>query len=195
MQLARECGGTSVAYVRSDLAWLNASRRVYHGGKLNSIMHPVHGLVAALRPTHVVINRGAHFTGDVDYVDGLLSALSIARALLPSAHIMLRNTPSGHRDCANHTQPLTSLPPDAGKRPLPWNWSDFPRQNNLMRTVARERADPAFYLDIATPTLFRPDHHWTAQDCLHYDGGTLDSAPFYWARLTYAAVWLTAIIS
>jgi len=193
VQLARECGGASMAYVRSDLAWLNASRREYHGGKLNSIMHPVHGLFAALRPTHVVINRGAHFTGDADYAEGLRSALSIARALLPSAHVMLRSTASGHRECANHTQPLASLPPDAGARLLPHNWSDFPRQNRLMRTIARERDDPALYLDFAAPARYRPDHHYSAADCLHYESGTLDSVPSFWARFTYAAIWLTAI--
>jgi hypothetical protein len=124
----------------------------------------------------------------------LMRSPPAATALLPSAHVMLRNTASGHRACANFTAPLATLPPSQA-RPLPWNWSDFPRQNLIMRSIARERANPALYLDFAAPAQYRPDLHWSPSDCLHYDGRTFDSVPFFWARLTYAAIWLTAISS
>jgi hypothetical protein len=63
-----------------------------------------------------------------------------------------------------------------------------------MRAIAQERTGPALYLDFATPTQYRPDHHASTRDCLHYDERSFDSAPYFWARLTAAAVWMTAVV-
>ena len=188
----RECHAT-IAYVRNDIADFNTTGREWQPFPQNFMMHPIGGVVSAIKPTHVLINRGAHFTEDAAFEAGLRSALSSARALLPSAHIMLRNTPSGHANCSAYSAPLSSLPPGWGQH-APFRWPEFPRQNALMRAVARQRADPALYLDFATPTQYRPDRHKSARDCLHYDVRSFDAVPYFWARLTAAAVWLTLVV-
>jgi hypothetical protein len=177
-----------VAFVRNDWLHLGVTRRTFKPVPVNVMMHPVHAAIAALRPTHVLLNRGAHFTEDGPFVEGVTAALRYLRAALPDAVVMLRDTPQGHAGCAAHSRP--SLLPQM-QDGLPFNWNTFPRQNALLRQVGAQEG--VLVLNFAGPTATRPDGHLSAKDCLHYaiSGGP----PYTWVRLHTAGATLARLLA
>lgn len=184
------CANASVrvAFVRNDWLHLGVTRRTFQPRPINVMMHPVHAAIAALRPTHVLLNRGAHFAEDGPLVEGVTGALRYLRAALPDAVVILRDTPQGHVGCAAHSRPslLPQLQDD-----LPFNWARFPRQNALLRQVgAREGA---LVLNFAGPTATRPDGHLSSTDCLHY--ALMGGPPYTWVRLLTAGATLARLLA
>lgn len=181
------CGGRAVVgYVRNDhLTPVRA--RSWDPGR-NVLLHPMDATLVAWRPSIVVLNRGAHYTPNRTYRAGLVAALAHVARLAPGARVILRSTPTGHPNCLSYTAPLRApLAPSAlAKR---HHWTDFPRQNGIMRAVAREQGVP--FVDYAMPTALRPDGHKGGSDCLHYITG-LRGPQYTWLRLLAAAVALDA---
>lgn len=180
-----------LAFVRNDHLALQVRERRWDAST-DVLLHPVAPAVTALRPTHIFANRGAHFAVDAAYEAGLETAVGTLREL-GSAHVVVRNTPWGHPGCENFTRPHQG-PPVAPPPNLPSNWTDFPRQNELMRRIAA--AHELLYVDYAAPTSLRPDMHRHSRDCLLYrdDPGNMDSPLHHWVRLNTAAVWLGALL-
>ena len=178
-------GGTGtvlLAHVRSD--FLNFSRTSFAwSDDPNFRESPVHAVFARVMPTHVLLNRGAHFQPDKAYVRGWEGALDYIARVAPRARVLVRNTPAGHPGCGNATGPL-SVPDTVAV--WPFHWGDFPRQNSLLRNLTVRRAG-LLYLDVATPTRLRPDMHWSGRDCLHYGYGP-GNAVETWVRLLMGAM-------
>lgn len=184
------CGATFI-YVRNDHLDIGATERV-HYRQWNVWTQPVQDIMRVFEPSHVVLNRGAHYDVDHKYAAGLRYAVARVREALPSAHVILRNTPQGHFwNCsAYYAEPLTELPPHWGEG-LPWGGDEFPRQNGIMKALAAELG--VVMLDYAGPTRFRPDHHYSATDCLHYSYERAEAGltvPIFWVQLNFAAALL-----
>jgi len=173
------CNGSVIlAAVRSDHLVLDAPAFSFDTAR-NVMQYPVAPLLAAMQPTLVLLNRGAHWVEDNELLRGLESTIAFLQGALPAgARILLRNTPAGHLHCEEHSRPLAA--PLSNTELLPWHWGDFARQNGVVRAWAAQRGLPV--LDFAGPTLLRPDWHLDQWDCLHYL--VADPRPvFTWVRL------------
>ena len=182
------CNNTAtVSLLRNDLLLLRTRARYSVGIDQGQ---PFGDLLTQVRPTHVIINRGAHYKEDRDYYSGLSDAVAVLRKLLPKSVIILRTTPHGHANCENFTEPLTHLPDDypAYLSRLAYHWGRFPAQNALMRRLAAEQG--LIVIDYAAPTSLRPDHLTPPErhDCLHYTQEAQGSPVHTWARLNVAVV-------
>ena len=134
----------------------------------------------------VVLNRGAHYQSDAQFLEGWRHALEYLREAYPDTLIVARNTPPGHKGCSQHMQPLAKPPPSAG---MPHHWGAFRRQNTKLARLLASEFPGVVPLDVATPTALRADMHRlgsSGKDCLHYTEpqGPID----YWVRLLYAAL-------
>ena len=175
---------TTLAYVRADHLLLGLRSRLWQPRE-NALHHPVAAALAALQPSHILLNQGAHYQNDTQLAAAWPAALAALASAAPAARILLRNTPPGHPGCRVGGRPL---PP--GSEPdlsgAPFHWGDFPRQNALLLGLALAHRLPL--LDVATPTALRPDMHLAPpKDCLHYSskrGSALDT----WARLLLGAL-------
>ena len=177
-------GDTTLAYIRTDHLLLNTSARQWSGYQVNVMTHPVAAGIRMLKPTHILANRGAHYAPDGVYVAGIQDAVLGLRSLAPTALVLWRNTPAGHPNCA-----LAKGPSDEAVNvsQMPYHWGDFPRQNDLMKRAVNGAGLPC--IDLAAPTIRRPDHHLASNDCLHYHHLTM-AVTVTWVRLAAAAVWL-----
>ena len=186
LSLACAAGGALVAYVRTDLLNFSCASRSWRAPPVNVLEHPVGAAFAQIAPTHVLLNRGAHFQPDGAYARGWAAALDYVARAAPNARVLVRNTPAGHPGCVNATGPLAA---PARVAAWPFTWSHFPRQNSLLRNLTVRRAG-LLYLDAATPTLLRPDGHMNSgRDCLHY-GFEAGNAVETWVRLLVGAMGL-----
>jgi hypothetical protein len=178
-------GAAELVFVRNDHLRLRQRVRDWRDYPVNVLLHPISMVLSSMRPTIVIMNRGAHFSPDEEYLPGLQDAVATVRETVPGATILLRSTPMGHFDCSSWSRPATRLEAEALRlaAPASYHWGDFGRQNALMAGVARDSG--ALFLHVAKLTSLRPDHHASAQDCLHYAmGGPILSE----LRLTAAAV-------
>jgi hypothetical protein len=180
------CNNTvaALAFVRND--HLNLSTTEYHfDGRRNVWAEPMGPVLLQFQPTHLILNRGAHFVPDAVYEEGLRGTILQLQQQQVTQHamVLLRTTPQGHPNCAEHTVPLAA--PIPMTRPL-FNWEHFPRQNGIMANISREVRCPL--LDTATPLLLRPDHHLHPTDCLHYTDPSTSSATANGVRLAIAAI-------
>ena len=176
---AHVCNRTvQVAFFRNDFLALDVgSRTAYDGG----LLHPVLPGIAIFKPTHALLNRGAHYQQDGLFVDGIIRGLNVLLAHAPPGiQITLRNTPAGHDNCHAYTHPITTPQVLTGYH---YNWEEFQRQNGLMRRIAADFSIP--YLDYANMTALRPDNH-ASGECLHYSGAAGPVAS--WVRLSSAAL-------
>ena len=90
---AHVCNRTvGVAFIRNDYLALNVTLRNQDNANL---VHPVLPALAVLKPTHALLNRGAHFEEDVFFVAGVTRAVNLLLARMPGIQITLRNTPGG----------------------------------------------------------------------------------------------------
>ena len=155
---------------------------------------PSQAKIQTANPTHVIINTGAWYVPDPEFVAALSDAVAKVTAYLPSASVALRNTAHGHEDCGRETAPWRALPQGgdytAYLARLPHFWSSFPRQNELLRRIAASAG--VALIDYAGPAVLRPDHYRRtpsgAPDCLHYNVSLPGSVPHTWVRLN--AGWL-----
>eukprot|EP00271_Cylindrocystis_brebissonii_P001544 TRINITY_DN1180_c2_g2_i1.p1 TRINITY_DN1180_c2_g2~~TRINITY_DN1180_c2_g2_i1.p1 ORF type:complete len:150 (+),score=6.33 TRINITY_DN1180_c2_g2_i1:43-450(+) len=113
---------------------------------------------------------GTHATPDHETLSLSKAALAFIRAVLPSAFIVWRALHPGHINCPSYTGPIST---HQGFETLPYKWSKFPHQNELMRPVVSQAG--AVWLDIEPMSLLRPDGHLAFHagaegkpDCLHY---------------------------
>ena len=181
---ARVCDGrVAVGYVRNDHL-LDVRGRMWRPYPANVLMHQWRSALDLWKPTHVILNRGAHYVRDERFRKGLEEALELVARLAPRARVILRSTPPGHANCFSFTSPIvTPLPPTRYSRL--YHWDDFRRQDRIMREVALA-SHTALFLDVSTATALRPDGHAKKTDCLHYNNAM---APiFTWVRLAGAAV-------
>ena len=183
----RVCGGTvALGYIRNDHL-LDVTQRAWKPYPTNVLVHPWNDALAHWHPTHVILNRGAHYTGDKKFERGIADALTLVRKLAPSARVILRSTPPGHPNCAMHNGPLSQ--PLHGASDLriakKFHWSEFSRQNALMKRIAVTNG--TLFVDFATPTALRPDGHLRGKnnDCLHY----AKPGPIWtWVRMLSGAI-------
>ena len=92
------------------------------------------------------------------------ATLAAVREAQPDTLLIYRSTPPGHADCARFTEPLPSPPSLDG---LPYNWTEFPRQNALVRPLVE--AVGGVWWDVNGMTELRADGHMTPfGDCLHH---------------------------
>eukprot|EP00271_Cylindrocystis_brebissonii_P014536 TRINITY_DN358_c3_g1_i2.p1 TRINITY_DN358_c3_g1~~TRINITY_DN358_c3_g1_i2.p1 ORF type:complete len:544 (-),score=90.62 TRINITY_DN358_c3_g1_i2:1331-2962(-) len=135
-------------------------------------------------PDILLLNRGAHYSDDDDFEEGVREALWAARIALPEALIVWRNTPPGHVNCTSYTAPLTERQPGS-ILPRDYHWADFARQNELVKDILAEVG--AVYLDVDYSSALMPMGHFGVnrdgyEDCLHYcEPGPLDT----WVKLFY----------
>jgi hypothetical protein len=177
----------TMVFRRSDHLRLNVTKFSWSHSE-NAIHEPWQGLMGRQRFDVVVLNRGAHFQHDAQYMAGWRAVLRWLRGHYPNTLVIVRNTPHGHKNCAGHSVPLPSPPPTGD---LPYNWDKFPRQNRKLGEMVAAEFPGVVLLDVATPTSMRPDMHRlgsAGKDCLHYrePRGPID----HWVRLLYAALWL-----
>ncbi|GJP64589.1 hypothetical protein CLOP_g21566 [Closterium sp. NIES-67] len=115
----------------------------------------------------IILNRGAHYTEDEQFVSQLNVTLAAIRAAAPHTLIVYRNTPPGHAHCKRHSKPFRYRQEAAQ---LPYHWGDFGRQNELARGLVERHG--GVYWDVDTATGLRPDGHVRLADgradCLHY---------------------------
>ncbi len=114
----------------------------------------------------VIINRGAHFVNDWDYIAQLYETFDYLTRNHPEISIFFRDTPPGH---LNHHTLFNSAPltHPQNETLLPYHWGEFRRQNGLAKNLIRERFPQVMYVDVATATSLRADKH---ADELHYCG-------------------------
>ena len=174
---------TMIAYVRTDHLSFARTERYWSSWEKNVLEHPINDAIALMKPTDIVLNRGAHFAPDDAYMQGWKTALSYISHASPQARVMIRNTPSGHPHCEKSKRPL--LEPPAYPDELPHHWGDFVRQNDLLKDLAVREG--LLNLDVATPTRLRPDMHSSATDCLHYNLQAEGNAVETWVRLFLGA--------
>ena len=183
------CGATVLlGVVRNDHLAMEALNREWFPYPVNVMLHPVHDALAALAPTLILLNRGAHYAPDSNFSSGVLRALDFLAAAAPRAHVMLRDTPAGHPGCTEAAGILDAPPMYAANNTL-WrahHWADFHRQNELLHAIGAARG--VVVVGFAHPTSMRPDGHASRNDCLHYKSDLPDGAMQTWVRLTAGAV-------
>jgi GDSL/SGNH-like Acyl-Esterase family found in Pmr5 and Cas1p len=135
-------------------------------------------------PQVVVLNRGAHYANDTDFMEGVRSALDVVEEWLNrcdqmnvKCHFFWRTTVPGHIRCHTFPGPVNdvaameahvanlSLYDDTTRG---YHWQDFRRQNLLVLEELQKRGArlPHRILDGYLINLLRPDGH-LLPDCLH----------------------------
>jgi hypothetical protein len=131
-------------------------------------------------PQVLVLNRGAHYAKDKEYLRDLRAALDVVEEwqgrcdfLKIKCHFFWRTTVPGHRNCKNFTHPvndkvvieayianLSQYDPTTSR----YHWYDFQHQNRLAESELRRRRMRHRVLDGYHINVLRPDDH---SDCLH----------------------------
>ena len=185
------CGGSSswpssrMLYRRSDHLQLGIKKFRWAN---NAIHEPWQGLFSRNPFDIVIVNTGAHYQSDADYVKHWRGLLRYFRDNHPQSLVIARNTPPGHKNCASAKGPLEAPQDPDG---LPYNWGKFGHQNRLLRDMVTREFPGVIYLDVATATALRPDMHRLGshgKDCLHYTEprGPID----HWVRMLSATLYL-----
>lgn len=120
----------------------------------------------SVRPI-VFINRGAHFEEDEMYIKDWTKALTTIRTQYHDAIVMVRTTPSGIKDCHKYNGSGPIAVPIEMDESWPYHWSDFPRQNSLLRNLVLKKFPGVLFLDLEYLSSLRPDSH-AKDDCLHF---------------------------
>jgi hypothetical protein len=135
-------------------------------------------------PQVVVLNRGAHYANDTEFLDGIRSALDVVEEWLGrcdqlsiKCHFFWRTTVPGHHHCHAFTAPVNDA--DAMEAHVAnlsqyddtargYHWHDFQHQNLLAEAELNKRGPrlPHRILDGYHINLLRPDRH-SLKDCLH----------------------------
>jgi GDSL/SGNH-like Acyl-Esterase family found in Pmr5 and Cas1p len=135
-------------------------------------------------PQVVVLNRGAHYANDTDFLDGIRSALDVVEEWLGrcdhlkiKCHFFWRTTVPGHHHCHTFNAPVNDA--DAMEAYVAnlsqyddttrgYHWQDFRHQNLLAEAELKKRGPrlPHRILDGYRINLLRPDRH-SLKDCLH----------------------------
>jgi hypothetical protein len=135
----------------------------------------------------LLLNRGAHYTGDDALLEGVNTTLHYLSVHHPHVSIIWRNTPHGTRDWGRFAMapPLTS-PPQLDYNNAPYNYGKFKHQNSLVEKLIEEHYPRVLYLDVFTATVLRSDSHY---DALHLCvPGVMD----VWLQFLYNALLLLA---
>lgn len=143
--------------------------------------NPWRNSVLEFNTSILILNKGAHYEDDDNFVSKLKETLDFVDSLPPSILRIWRNTVAGHRGCVNFTRPI----PARMSGEMPFHWDKFQHQNQLAESMIRSR--PEFvYMDVDTMTSLRPDHHAVPpRDCLHYLTGHTASPVDFWVLLFY----------
>jgi GDSL/SGNH-like Acyl-Esterase family found in Pmr5 and Cas1p len=166
------CGGKSrVVYRRDD--------------RLTQLRHALLEDTGSNHIPHVlVLNRGAHYANDTDFMDNLRFNLDVVEEwqtrcdeLRIKCHFFWRTTVPGHPNCWNDTSPVhdkaaiearianLTLYDDAK---IHYHWYDFQHQNVLAEAELKQRGMRHRILDAYHLNVLRPDEHRAHQnDCLH----------------------------
>ena len=122
----------------------------------------------------LVLNRGAHYKPDDDYVNGLTATFDYLRNKHRDALVIYRDTPHGHLDIHRYQRSIP-LSPAASQvlkeeqRNEPkyqlYKYNEFPAQNNLARQLIAEKFPEILFMSVANSTNLRWDSH---ADPIHY---------------------------
>jgi GDSL/SGNH-like Acyl-Esterase family found in Pmr5 and Cas1p len=135
-------------------------------------------------PQVLVLNRGAHYANDTEFMDNLRSNLDVVEEwqsrcddLRIKCHFFWRTTVPGHPQCWNDTSPASDKAAiearvanlslyDGAK--INYHWYDFQHQNLLAEAELKRRGMRHRVLDAYHLNVLRPDEHRAHQnDCLH----------------------------
>ena len=182
-------GIVKLYYIRNDPLWVtnptpNISTNKTYGeieGSMRHIYFNRDWINAIYNDSNTVLilNRGAHYTPDTELMQDIGHLFTYLTKRYPTISIVWRNTPAGHPNCQNFDTPLL-VPPDltfdrgsipdnsTGGSTHRYHWNLFAHQNQLVKTFLENNFPSTLFLDVATPTNLRPDHHVSDTDCLHY---------------------------
>ncbi|GJP34050.1 hypothetical protein CLOM_g18522 [Closterium sp. NIES-68] len=171
-----KAGNASIVHIRDDVLSTGTDPVVIFPGQVSI---PWFDQIQPGTGTSIlVINRGAHYRGDSQFIPQLNKTLSIVRAAAPDLLIIYRSTPPGHAHCDRLKTPLRKR---QNPMKLPYHWGDFGAQNAVAKQLVEGVG--GVFLDVDPMTVLRPDGHLDPpRDCLHY---CLPGPPDEWIRLLY----------
>ena len=164
-------------FTRSDRLFIDGVSYEEATSYTNYVDHPFIHLVQEHDISLLLLNRGAHYVNDINFVRNLDQLFQYLVKTYENVSIVFRNTSPGHPDCNDQLySPPLSEPPDLEKNrgshdfdsAHRYHWSEFVHQNSLVQTLIAKQYPSIILLDIATPTILRADHHVGGDDCLHY---------------------------
>ena len=165
-------------FIRSDRLYIGNIFYEEATNYTNYVDHPFIHIVQEHDITLLLLNRGAHYVNNNNLVRNLDQLFQyLLKTYDDKVSIVFRNTSPGHPDCNKYSySPPLSKPPDLqinrGNESMDsahrYHWSEFQHQNSLIQKLIAEQYPSILLLDIATPTILRPDHHVGGDDCLHY---------------------------
>ena len=185
-------GIVKLHYIRHDPLWVTneTSHDIYDtSGVMKGAMRHIYSnrdwinAVYNESNTVLVLNRGAHYAPDTELLQDIGHLFTYVTSRYPNISIVWRNTPAGHPHCTPFDPPFDApltVPPDLtlDRGNIPdnssigsthrYHWNLFAHQNQLVKTFLAQHFPSTLYLDAATPTNLRPDHHVSDTDCLHY---------------------------
>ena len=138
--------------------------------------------------TILIMNRGAHYIADDEFMSSLRSTMTYLRKYHRNIQIYYRSTAAGHLDFNSRfdSMPLTKYSADVAADSFgeTFHYSSFAHQNNLTRLLLTTEFPEIVYFDIYGATVLRADSH---PDPLHYCiPGPIDQ----WVLLWYNALLL-----
>jgi hypothetical protein len=141
-----------------------------------------------------VLNRGAHFAPDDEFMWSLRTTLAAVERFHPNSTVIWRTTAIGHIDADQQfeARPRTEMPTledlttGVDSEILGFHWQDFRRQNKLVQKMIQTHYPSMIYMDVYRFSAMRHDHH---RDRLHYCVPGPISA---WVELFYQIVDLFA---
>lgn len=131
----------------------------------------------------IIMNRGVWFQPMGFFARDLAATCRFLRFTFPDKLIIFRDTPPGHPYCLGCKEPLAK-PQNLSK--VSWySWNHLPQANKHAKRIVESFG--IVYMDVSTPTQFRPDGHMERNkkgqaDCLHY---CLPGPTDTWVQILY----------
>ncbi|KAL7531311.1 hypothetical protein ACHAWF_003715 [Thalassiosira exigua] len=137
---------------------------------------PVETMMEQMFPTMVLMNTGAHYQADGEFVRKIREALEVIERWQSKCQVrnltcpfFWRTTSPGIPDCMNYTEPINDLAEmeDAVKSKPLYNWENFRHQNDLALEILESSPLDFDVLDGYEMGITRPDTRVSETDCLH----------------------------
>ena len=170
-------GGTSNSHFRLSFIrnyYLGLNRKDASDEVKWEYIKPFIPYIEKHRGAILVLNRGAHFRPDKEFVRGLTDTFGYLKKKHRDALVIYRDTPSGHLDTPLYQRSIPLSPSDAQRsrqkqisdpKYRKYKYDGFPAQNKLARQLIVGKFPEILFMSVADSTNLRWDSH---TDPLHY---------------------------